>query len=228
MQKRLPTKKILIVEDDLFLLHSLASSLQSRNKRVYLASGLRSAMDKLANIHPDLLIVDRCLTDGDGLELVGYLRSVSDASRVLLLTQLGEATQKISGLRAGADDYLCKPFEKEELLLRVDNLLQLYRQPSDEALTVQQATISPQTGVVMAKGKQYHLRPREMQLLQHLARRKNQVVSRDGLIRAIWGTVAEPSVASLDVYIRRLRVALGESLEIRTVRGFGYMLPDQG
>lgn len=219
-------KSILIVEDDYFLLHTLENILRTKDRRIILSSNLESAYQKLAQTSPDLIILDRCLPDGDGVELLGYIRADSFATKVMILSNKGEVRERITGLRFGADDYLPKPFEAEELKLKVEHLLNISRSEPNGGLTVQGAVINPQTGEVVKAGEIASLRRREMQILAIMARRKNQVVSRQSLIREIWGTQAEPSVATLDVYVRRLRQALHGLLEIKTMRGFGYLLAD--
>jgi two-component system phosphate regulon response regulator PhoB len=217
-------KHILLAENDTSLSQTLYSLLHKRGFAVSCVSDLASAYEVLDRKACDLLIVDRMLDDGDGLDLISYLKEVSSYSHLLCLSQLSSAQEKIKGLAKGADDYLAKPFDTEELLLRVDRLMGKQKLKNEAELVVGEVHLFPETGVLITPSITSQLRRREAQLLSCLFRYQNRTLSRDNLIEMVWkGTSEIPTYTTLDVYIRRIRIALGASKHvIKTMRGFGY------
>jgi DNA-binding response OmpR family regulator len=217
-------KHILLAENDTSLRQTLYGLLQRKGFAVSCVADLASAYEVIDKKPCDLIIIDRILDDGDGIELVSYAREVSEYSHLLCLSKLYTGKDKIQGLSQGADDYLAKPFETEELMLRVERLLSKHKVKNDQELMVGDVHLFPETGSVKTPYGEVQLRRREAQLLACLFRYQNRVLSRDNLIEMVWkGTSEIPSYTTLDVYIRRLRVALGKSKSvIKTVRGFGY------
>lgn len=215
---------ILIVENDAALATQVAELLSVLKKPVITASSISQARAVLADQEPEVVVLDRVLGDGDGLEILEDIILDELPSRVLVLSTLGEVQERIKGLERGADEYLPKPFSRAELLLRVKNLLVRKKETPGDELTLGKLTIKPETGELQGSTHQNTLRKKEMQIFASLVRYKNQVLSRDKLIELVWGTSEYlPTHATLDVYIRRIRIALGtEQHLIETVRGFGY------
>lgn len=218
--------KILIVENDKSLSTSLQKYLQSKDYSCTTASSVSESVDLLESQAFDLVIIDRVLDDGDGLDIIEFLSDFSFQTKILVLSDLKTETNRITGLEAGADDYITKPFSLIELGIKVKKLLQTHKLKENELLTIGDITANPQTGEVFLKGKRKIFRKKELELLICLLRYKNQVVSRDKIIDSVWSNTYDiPTYSTLDVYVRRIRIALGEYKKyIKTVRGFGYML----
>lgn len=217
-------QRILIVEDDVLLAQTLHHCLASKHTEVTITHTVAQALELVEERRFDLVLIDRILPDGEGLEVVEYLDDTYFSSRVLCLSEKRETDDRIYGLRKGADDYLVKPFSLPELLLRVNKLLQREKKLSQDVLIVGQVWLYPESGVVKYDETEKHLRRREMQILSYLFRHKNAVVTREMIIDRIWGNNdTTPAHITLDVYIRRIRILLGRhSKVIKTVRGFGY------
>ncbi len=214
---------ILLVEDDLSLRLLIENYLKDAYQ-VTLAPDLSAAYLFLEEKVFDLVIVDRGLPDGDGLELITYLHENAFAIRTILLTYKSTLADRTQGLQKGADDYICKPFGIPELLLRIGNLLAKDKKVPSIILKSNIFNLDLVSGLVTTDGWSVLLRKREVQILAFLMRRRNQVISREHLMAGVWGTLANsPSAASLDVYMRRIRVKLGVyAYVIRTHRSFGY------
>ncbi len=216
--------RILIIEDDhslsLLLLHCLGN-----HYLVHLAGSLAEAYRVLDKQKIDLVIIDRVLPDGDGLELVSYLHDNSFLTRSLILSHKSMLADRVDGLQTGADDYLGKPFGTSELLLRVKRLLEKEKISRTDMIETNTFKLDLQSGTVSAQQFNVQLRRREMQILAFLMRRRNQVVDRNSIIAGVWGAVtAQPTTASLDVYVRRIRLRLGKYAScVKTHRSYGYV-----
>lgn len=220
--------KILLIEDNLALLRTLHDVFPRENYLTQTARSLAHAYLQLAQKHYDLLIIDRHLPDGDGLEIAEHIhRSCSDTP-ILMLTDLNSVTDRVSGLRKGADDYLGKPFSTEELLLRAEKLVR--KIPKTDTVSGQLGKIHlfADSGVVRIGLKKVHLRKREFGIFTFLVRHKNMLVSRQMLIDNLWPENEAPTQKTLDVYVRRIRLLLGkERWTVQTIRGYGYMARDR-
>lgn len=218
--------KILLIENDLTLQSSLLRFFKQQDWQTGTATSLEEAWTLLDSQSFDLAVIDRVLDDGDGLEIVEYLRKVQHPMMMLCLTEKGSVMERLKGLQLGADDYLPKPFSSQELLLRIKNLLGKYKSYKNSYLVCDALELDPQTGQVRTPSTKFFLRRRESQILTCLLRHKKTVVTRQMLVDAIWpGSTKIPEDSTLDVYVRRLRIGLGKyGSSIKTVRGFGYML----
>jgi DNA-binding response OmpR family regulator len=220
---------LLIVEDDLTLSQTLCSILKSELRSITLARTVQSAYQSLQKKRFDVVLLDRCLPDGDGLEIAGYLKDHESRARVLCLSQKREVEDRINGLNVGADDYLPKPFSLAELELRLKKLLSMERKGDNRKLKAGQVYFSTHSGGIEYGQNRVALRKKEAEVLECLFRHKNTMVTREQIVSWVWGNQeVSPSQITLDVYIRRLRVVLGpHSKMIKTVRGYGYMICDQ-
>lgn len=220
-------KKILIIEDDPTLQKSL-QSLLSQHYSCETASSLQESFSLIDAKKYELVIVDRMLPDGDGLEVIEYLHDSFYQTKVLALTHQSAVDDRIHGLEQGADEYLAKPFSFTELKLKVKKLLWMEKLKIASLLKAGSLEFNPETGIIFIENTQVRLRKKEAEIFRCLLRYKNQVVSRDMIIDDVWaGSELIPSETTLDVYIRRIRVLLKEYHRIiTTVRGFGYCLKD--
>lgn len=218
--------RVLVVEDDLQLCRQLQLLLE-QEYRVSTAHTLVDAETLLDEKRFDLVLLDRLVHDGDAIELLPYIRDCSPSTRIILMSNRNEVQERIKGLSEGADDYVPKPLMAQEVILRIRRLLQFERVPESNWLQAGAIRFNRATGETYSGKLLVHLRPREAAILSCLLRFKNRVVTRESIINHVWGTSEAPSNTTLDVYLRRLRIMLGEaSSHIRTVRGFGYLIQD--
>lgn len=217
---------ILLVENDLSLATALKQLLVNAEYAVKTASSLEQAYELLNKTGFELVIIDRLLDDGDGIELAGFLQEVSFGTKVLFLTQKNEVAERLEGLEQGADDYLGKPFETREFLLRVKLLLKRQKLKDQDYLQAGEVWLQPSSGRLRLADQERTIRKREAEILACLLRLQGTVVSKAALIEYVWQSQEDiPTYTTLEVYIRRLRVLLGKHHElIKTIRGFGYTI----
>jgi DNA-binding response OmpR family regulator len=216
---------ILIVEDDDRVAGILVRGLESENHAVVRAAtgaeGLRTAA-----LRPfDLVILDLMLPDYPGIEVCGRLRASGSTVPILILSAMSDVSDRVEGLRAGADDYLVKPFALSELLARIDALARRAgeRVPR-RILRAGDLEMDLDAHEARRGGLAVELSAREFALLRLLIERAGKVLSRETILLAVWGQDADPLTNVVDVYISHLRTKLdgGESSRIVTVRGIGY------
>lgn len=219
-------KRILVVENDLFLLETLSRTLRKTGIKLLTTKSLFGAFRILRQQAVDMVITDRILDDGDGLEIVQFLVDSQATTRTLVLTQKRSLDDRIQGLQYGADDYLGKPFSIEELNLRVTKLLFMTKSFEENLLLDGETSLCLNDGELSIQQQKISLTPTELRIMECLFRSKNTVVSRSQLLITVWGyTENVPSLKSLDVYIRRIRTKLGKRRYLlKTKRGFGYMI----
>lgn len=222
-------KRILIVENDIQLARMLKEAVTAIVSEVAVAASISEAFSFLDLKNYDLVLLDRVLDDGDGMEIAEYLHDLSFNTKIIVLSTLGDTDNRVRGLQNGADLYLPKPFNQTELLTMISKMLDLEKIKKTETIKLGPLSFSDQTGVVSSDGYSCHLRRKEAEILQILIVRKNQVVTRDQIIEGVWGSRTEiPTYSTIDAYIRKIRVALKDySSHIKTVRGFGYSAMDQ-
>ncbi len=223
---------ILVVDDDRVHLRLLEKLLADAGYRVTTAMTADEAVRKLENASFDLLILDLGLPDEDGINFCKHLRSRWYLP-VIMLTARSEADQKVLGLDVGADDYLTKPFESQELLARVRAHLrrvQEYQSPGGEPETIVVGDVMLDLNARDARigGKAVGLTSREFEVLEFLARYANKAMPREKVFERVWGYAEEFNTNSLDVIIYRIRNKIeedpGHPRRLVTVRGFGYKL----
>ena len=215
---------ILIVDDDPHIRELVRVFLRNEGFAVHEAADGRAALDLLETERADLAILDVMMPRMDGWDLCAELRASYDMP-VLMLTARGETAQKIKGFQLGADDYLVKPFEPLELVMRVRALLKRYRIASSQTVQLGELRIDRATFVVTGRGQDLTLPRKEFDLLFKLASYPGQTLSRDQLIEDVWGYDFAGNERTLDVHINRLRERFPEdqfAFRIRTIRGLGY------
>jgi len=217
---------ILIIEDDPCLGKSLQNLFSKRNCTTKLCTDISGSYKFLEDKNPDLVIADRVLPDGDGIEVVEYLKDYSYKTKILMLSKKSEVENRVEGLSNGADDYLAKPFSSKELMLRVDSLLNKDKLSSIDSIQIGQFKLLYNKGIFLIQDVNNPIRKRESDLLHCLMIHNGQVVSRQQMINWVWGCNTNiPTRSAIDVYVTRLREKLGPHKKyLRTVRGFGYQL----
>ncbi|HJR40943.1 MAG TPA: response regulator transcription factor [Gemmatimonadaceae bacterium] len=219
---------MLVVEDDVDLLAVLRRILSGAGYRVLTAEDGDSGLSMALNELPDLVILDVGLPLKNGMEVTRELRKRGYRAPMLMLTARNTVSDKVTGLEAGADDYLPKPFEFPELLARVSALL---RRASISAqasvLSVGDLSLDPISRSVTRGGKPIELTQKEYALLEYLMRHAGKPVSRQAIAEQVWKQQVDPLTNVVDVYINYLRKKIDSEPEkgmIQTVRGVGYML----
>lgn len=217
---------ILVVDDDPNIRELVGVFLRREGFRISEAADGRVALARLEDVRTDLVILDVMMPLMDGWELLPEIRAAYDIP-VLMLTVSGEAAQKVRGFQLGADDYLVKPFDPQELVERVKALLRRYRIATSHTLQVNELLMDSSSFDVTVRGVAVALPRKEFELLFKLAGAPGRTFTRDQLIADIWGYDFAGNERTLDVHINRLRERFPEgrhSFLIRTVRGLGYRL----
>ena len=219
--------RILLVEDELEMANLLKSSLAKHGMLLDTVSRVAIAREALRRQHYDLVLLDRQLPDGDGIEVVGMMRTQKLDLPVILLTARGTLADRIAGLDSGADDYLVKPFAIEELLARIRAVA---RRPPQRVLPV--ATIGNlefdfSAHEARVQGQVLHLPRRRLLVLEALCARHGRTVRREVLLESVYDLNVDIQSNALDSHISKLRRALleaGAHIEIHVIRGVGYLL----
>jgi len=226
----MPRFEILLVEDDAGTRSFIAEVMEEGGFSVRAVETIAEAKDRLESQAFDMLLFDRSLPDGDGLELCAELRAQPKYRDipVLFLTAKSSVEEKVEGLRGGGDDYLPKPFEAVELLARIEALLRRSgRMGQPEVLEAGELRLDFDSRKAYAKKKELGLWAKEFDLLALLMSQSGRVVSRDFLLQRLWGYSADdkPNTKVVDITISHLRDKMGAlGKKIVTVRGFGYRL----
>ncbi|MBV7403819.1 two-component system response regulator PmrA [Enterobacter sp. ENT03] len=215
--------KILVVEDDTLLLQGLLLAMQAEGYACDGVATAREAAQCLAVSHYSLIVLDLGLPDEDGVHFLQRLRREKCALPVLILTARDTVEDRVSGLDAGADDYLIKPFALEELNARIRALLRRKHNEGDSELTVGDLQLNVNNRQAKLAGQLLDLTPKEYALLSRLMLKAGNPVHREILYNDIYSWDNEPATNTLEVHIHNLRDKVGKD-RIRTVRGFGYLL----
>jgi DNA-binding response OmpR family regulator len=221
--------RLLVVEDNLELAQLLAKGLKAAGFAVDSALTADDARSALMTTRYSSVVLDLGLPDADGLSILADIRGRKDPVPVLILTARSSASERVKGLRSGADDYLVKPFAFVELVARLEAIL---RRPGQLVGTSSQLgnlvfdTVSRQA---LVNHEPQHLSAREAAILELLLRRKEHVISKRLIEDQLFGLSAEVSSNAVEVYVHRLRKQLldaGASVQIHTIRGVGYLIAD--
>jgi DNA-binding response OmpR family regulator len=221
--------KLLIVEDETKLARSLQGALQKAGHAVDLAGDREEALDYLRVYPYDLVVLDLSLPRRDGFEVLRSMRGRGLNAPVLVLTARDDTTSKVRGLDLGADDYLVKPFDLQELLARVRALLRRWGPERSGELKAGDLRLDPAGKKASRGGRRILLTAREYQLLELLLRNKNRAVSREIIYDHVWSSDFAGSLKIVDVHVSYLRSKIDDDFAprlLRTVRGHGYVLQD--
>jgi len=218
--------RVLVVEDDTDIADVLRRSLRNEGYEVRTSGDGVEALDIAAGFMPDLVVLDLGLPGMDGVEVCRRLRSDGDVP-ILMLTARSETEDRVEGLDSGADDYLVKPFERQELLARIRALLRRRPPRGAASLEVGDLQLNPDTREVRRGEREIELTNREFELLEFLMRNERLVVSRERLLDEVWGYDPMAATNTIDVFVSNLRRKLEAGDEPRllhTKRGAGYVL----
>lgn len=215
---------ILIVEDEQNLARFIELELKHEDYNVDIEYDGRTGLDKALNKLYDLIILDLMLPNINGLEICRQIRQ-EQSTPIIIITAKGETYDKVAGLDYGADDYIVKPFDIEELLARIRAILR--RQPQKNVIDINGIIIDKDAFKVTVDGTQLELTKTEYDLLYVLAENRNHVMQREQILDHVWGFNSEVETNVVDVYIRYLRNKLkpfNKEKSIETVRGVGYVI----
>jgi DNA-binding response OmpR family regulator len=223
------TANVLVVDDDADIRSLVRTLLEKEGATVFEAADGRTALREFHARNPDLVVLDVTMPELDGWEVLERIRDLADVP-VLMLTALGQETDRVRGLQAGADDYVVKPFGRQEFLARVQALLRRTRRASGttepERYTDGYLAIDFSQARVTVGEREISLTPLEFKLLTCFVRNPRQVLSRDQLLELVWGGTHGIGAEQVKLYVGYLRRKLDpdtpDAVPIKTVRGFGY------
>jgi DNA-binding response OmpR family regulator len=226
-EKQMTAQHILLVEDEIKLARFIELELESEGYRVTVAHDGMSGLSLLRESEPDLAILDWMLPGLTGVELCRRLRATGIKIPVILLTAKDEVGDRVTGLDAGADDYLVKPFSIEELLARIRAHLRRTQETDTDLLQFEDLSLNRRTREVHRGQRSIDLTAKEFDLLQYLMSHPRQVFTREQILENIWGYDFLGDSNIIEVYVRYLRLKLEQDSEkrlIHTARGVGYSL----
>jgi DNA-binding response OmpR family regulator len=220
---------ILLVEDDARVADFISRGMRSENWQISIAKDGETAMSMFETMRFDVIVLDRMLPGIDGFEVCRRIRARQDVTPILMLSALGEVEDRVSGLQLGADDYLAKPFDFDELLVRVQALARRnagsFGAPRPEVAVLSAGPLRFNTVSleVHCGARLVSLTPIEREILKLFLQNPGRVLSRERILNNVWSVNKDPQTNIVDVYVRRLRQKLGTAGDlIETVRGAGY------
>ena len=219
--------RVLVVEDEERVASFVAKGLEGAGYVTEVAGTGRAALESIRERGADLILLDVGLPDIDGFAVLAQLRKTDQETPVIMLTARGDVPSRVRGLDLGADDYLPKPFDFDELVARIRAALRHSRQPQASILEAGDLHLDLKTRKAQRGGSSSDLTSREFALLEFLMRHEGQVLSRSQMLGSVWGYGFDPQSNVVDVYVGYLRGKLdrpGEDTIIETVRGGGYRL----
>ena len=214
-------KQLLLLEDDLILQEIIEEHLIEQGYRVDSYLDGEKALDAALSRQYDMLLLDVNVPEIDGFEVLEYLRAIKNSTPVIFITSLSGIQSLQKGFELGANDYLKKPFELDELSIRIKH--QLQSAVHEEILRIGAYSFYPHNQSLERDGTMTALKQKEVQILQYLLRKAGVIVSMDELIENVWVGENDPSYATIRTYIKNLRKALGAEA-IETIKGSGYRL----
>lgn len=221
-------KTVLIVEDDNNIAELLRLYLEKEGYATLVASDGGAGLEQFRQHHPDIVLLDVMMPVMDGWEVCRAIRQTDKKTPIIMLTAKGETTDKVSGLKMGADDYITKPFEMKEVLARIEAVLRRTggeEESSERRLVFDKLIIDLDAFELIVDGKRVDTPPKEMELLYHLASSPNRVYTRNQLLDEVWGFDYFGDSRTVDVHIKRLREKLegvSDQWTLKTVWGVGY------
>jgi len=219
---------ILLIEDDQSVAEFVEKGFIDKGQVITHAATGTDGLGLAKDEDYDAIIIDRMLPELDGISIVKALRDEGDTTPILILSALGEVGDRIDGLKVGADDYLAKPFDFEELYTRIEVLVR--RRDIDSPVTrlkVADLELDLLAHEVQRAGQKLSLQPREFRLLEYLMRNAGQIVTRTMLLENVWDYHFDPQTNVIDVHVSRLRQKIDKDFDkplLHTVRGSGYVL----
>lgn len=223
--------KILIVEDDKELSHITELELTHEGFSVVTAADGREGFEKIQGENPDLVLLDVMLPRLSGLEILRKVRNELNSDLpIILVTARGETIDKVDGLNSGADDYIAKPFKIEELLARMKAVLRRTQKKSGaKSVVLKNGSLEMVADEMRVNfdGEAVELSKNEFLLLKYFLENAGKILSRDDIIKKVWGEDYYIEENSVDVYVRHLRSKFGDGI-IKTVRGMGYIMQEVG
>ena len=218
-------RTVLLVEDDASIGNAMTAALESHGYRVDWQRSGSSATTSVDTELPDLVLLDAGLPDVDGFTLCRWLREQHRDLPIVMVTARDSEIDIVVGLDAGADDYITKPFSTNVLLARVRaHLRSADSDDPDAAIILDELRIDPRSYLVTIGNTPVDLRRREFELLLHLARHADRVLTREQLLSDVWDLHWDSSTKTVDMHVVALRRKLGDAVEIATIRGVGYRL----
>ncbi len=218
--------KLLLIEDELALNEALTAILRAEGFAVDSVATLQSATTAIKISTYDALFLDLYLPDGDGIVWLRQLRSSGDLTPVIILTARDQVSDRVAGLKSGADDYLVKPFDIQELLARLAAVLRRAQGGASNWRAVGAMTLDTQGRRVRLDGNDIELTAKEWAVLEKLASHPGRIVNKEALDQALYSFDDEIGSNTLEVYISRIRKKIGKQ-RMETVRGLGYRLVDE-
>ena len=215
---------ILVVEDDKNLRKLITTYLQRNKYNTYEATNGEEALNVLDQSYIDLIVSDIMMPKMDGYELIKSLREAKYDVPILIITAKSEIEDKKEGFLLGADDYMVKPIDIEEMLLRIQVLLRRSKSASEKKIQIGDLLLNYNQLSVIKKDKVYNLAQKEFYLLYKLLSTPNKIFTRQELIEEVWGLESDSDYRTVDVHIKRIREKMKdvEEFEIVTIRGIGY------
>jgi two-component system, OmpR family, response regulator MprA len=217
------SEALLLVDDDAPIRRMLARTLSAEGYEVEAVADGGAALAAVERNMPDAIVLDVTMPGVDGLAVTRRLRAKGLRVPILLLTARDALRDRVDGLDAGADDYLVKPFEVEELMARVRAMLRRNAPPAEQ-LAFADLSLEPESGAVRRAGRELELTRREAELLELLLRNPRAVITRERALEEVWGGEGEATTNAVDRYVAYLRRKLGDPPLIHTVRGVGFRL----
>ena len=223
--------KILVVDDENTILRLVEYNLAKEGFIVLTSLNGEGLKELIKKEEPDLLILDLMLPGINGLNILKELRQEKVMLPVIILTALGDETDRVLGLEMGCDDYITKPFSPRELAARVKAVLRRCRNTSPELVSIDHLEVDIDQYEVRSLGRTIPLTPKEFELLVFMVRNQGRPLSRECLMEKVWGHKYDGSTRVVDVHIRHLRDKIEKDPEnpdiIKTVRGVGYRVPEK-
>ena len=211
--------KILLLEDDIILQEIIEEYLVENGFNVESFIDGQEALEAIDANSYDMLLLDVNVPSIDGFELLEYLREVKNSTPAIYITSLSGIKNLQKGFELGANDYLKKPFDLEELIIRINHHMQATK--SDELIELKGLEFSPKNQYILKDGKKIELKRKEVEIILYFINNKNSIISADELIENIWSSEKPPTYATIRTYIKNLRRALGDGA-IENIKGVGY------
>lgn len=216
--------KILLIEDNETLANGISKKLKEIGYLIDVFHDGENGLYSLETAIYDLLILDLGLPNIDGIDIIKKLRSSQKNLPILVISARDKLDQRILGLDTGADDYLCKPFEFDEIISRVHALLRRSKNQISNIINYNDLSFNTQTLILSKNSELIELSKRELKIFEFLLQNQNAIVSKDNIVDHITTIDDEFNPTAVETYISRLRKKLGDSINIKTVRGLGYMM----